>query len=85
MGIITVSDKFCTMLKMLLFHAAGDLPTSTMASPTFSFTLSNIPERLLIMPPIRISRSQSTIAFLITSIRILSHTLPREAGVCGCV
>ena len=85
MGIITVSDKFCTMLKMLLFHAAGDLPTSTMASPTFSFTLSNIPERLLIMPPIRISRSQSTIAFLITSIRILSHTLPREAGACGCV
>ena len=43
MGTITVSERFRIMLKMLLFQAAGVMPTSPAISPTFVFRVSNIP------------------------------------------
>ena len=45
MGTITVSERLRIMLKMLLFQAAGVMPTSPAISPTFVFRVSNIPVR----------------------------------------
>ena len=62
MGRMTVLDKFCTILKIPPFHAWGVSPTWVVMSATFSFTLSNSPERLLRMPLINSSFSQSVMA-----------------------
>ena len=67
MGRITVSERVCTILKMPLFHAWGVMPTWVEMSPTLSFTLSNIPLRLLRIPLTSSSFSQSVRA---------SHTKP---------
>ena len=49
-------------MKMLPFHAWGVMPTWVEISPTLSFTPSNIPDRLLIMPLTKISLSHSVMA-----------------------
>ena len=58
-GSTTFCERVWTMLKMLAFHAWGVLPTWEAMSPTFSFTLSNIPDRLPMMPLIKIPFSHS--------------------------
>ena len=50
MGTITVSERLRIMLKMLLFQAAGVMPTSPAISPTFVFRVSNIPVRFEMIP-----------------------------------
>lgn len=53
------------MLNTPPFQPWGVWPTWVAISPTFWFTLSNIPERLLVMPPTRISFSHCVSCSLI--------------------
>jgi hypothetical protein len=69
MGMMMVSERFWIMLKMLPFHPWGVWPTCTEMSATCWLTESNIPERLLMMPPTSISFSQSVSALIKKSIR----------------
>ena len=50
-GTMMEFDRFSIILKILPFHPCGVCPTCTDISATCWFTLSNIPERLLIIPP----------------------------------
>ena len=68
-GTIMEFDRFSIMLKILPFHPCGVWPTCTDISATCWFTLSNIPERLLIIPPTSISFSQFVRASSKKSIR----------------
>ena len=49
------------MLKMLLFQAAGVMPTSPAISPTFVFRVSNIPVRFEMIPSMSSSLNHSWI------------------------
>ena len=68
-GTMMELDRFSIMLKILPFHPCGVWPTCTDISATCWFTLSNIPERLLIIPPTSISFSQFVRASSKKSIR----------------
>ena len=83
MGSTTVSDRFCSILKMPLFHACGVAPTSAAISPTLAFTLSNSPDRLPVMPSIRIPFIHSSMISLITGKHLLSRALPVRPGERG--
>ena len=61
MGTITVSERLRIMLKMLLFQAAGVMPTSPAISPTFVFRVSNIPVRFEMIPSMSNSLNHSWI------------------------
>ena len=64
-GRMAVSDRLRIMLNTPPFQPWGVWPTWVAISPTFWFTLSNIPERLLVMPPTRISFSHCVSCSLI--------------------
>ena len=61
MGTITVSDRFCSMEKMPPFQSCGVLPTSDAISPTLVLTVLNRPDRLPMIPSIRIPLIHSPI------------------------
>ena len=53
--------------QMLLFQAAGVMPTSPAISPTFVFRVSNIPVRFEMIPSMSSSLNHSWICLLYTS------------------
>ena len=67
-GRITVLERFWIMVKIPLFQLCGVMPTWPTMLPTCSLVESNIPERLLTMPLMRISFSQSVMLSQIKSI-----------------
>lgn len=76
MGRMTVSERLCIMEKILPFHVEGVMPTSPAISPTLVFTVSNIPDRLLMIPSIKSSRNHSLIMSNINQNRLLSRSPP---------
>ena len=82
MGSITLIERLRIILYMPLFHACGDVPTCAAISETRSFTESNIPVRLAIIPLVRISLIQSFIQSATRRHPPLYSTSPRRAGTC---
>ena len=78
MGSTTVSERLRSILKMPLFHACGVEPTSEAISPTLAFTLSNRPERLPVMPSIKMPFIHFSMISLIKQRYLLSRALPCE-------
>ena len=61
MGMITVSEMLRIRLKMPGEKPAGVIPTCVATSDTCWLTVSNIPEKLFMMPSMSIPLSQSAI------------------------
>ena len=80
MGTITVSDRFCSMEKMPPFQSCGVLPTSDAISPTLVLTVLNRPDRLPMIPSIRIPLIHSPIKSPIMWGHLLSRALPDQRG-----
>ena len=78
MGNTTVSERLRNILKIPLFHACGVEPTSEAISPTLAFTLSNRPERLPVMPSIKMPFIHFSMISLIKQRYLLSRALPCE-------
>ena len=78
MGSTTVSERLRSILKIPLFHACGVEPTSEAISPTLAFTLSNRPERLPVMPSIKMPFIHFSMISLIKQRYLLSRALPCE-------
>ena len=76
MGRTTVSERLRSILKIPLFHACGVEPTSEAISPTLAFTLSNRPERLPVMPSIKMPFIHFSMISLIKQRYLLSRALP---------
>ena len=79
MGTITVSDRLCSILKMPLFHACGVRPTSAAISPTLAFTVSNSPDRLPVIPSMRMPFIHSSMI----SLSRVAPPFPRPPGLAG--
>ena len=84
MGRMTVSESVCIMLKMSPFQPCGVWPICPLICETFSLTLSNNPVRFEIIPPAKISFSQSVSAFLRNSMRphLQPRAMRRGARIC---
>ena len=78
MGSTTVSERLRSILKIPLFHACGVEPTSEAISPTLAFTLSNRPERLPVIPSIKMPFIHFSMISLIKQRYLLSRALPCE-------
>ena len=80
MGTITVSDRDCSILNMPLFHACGVVPTSEAIFPTFVLTVLNSPDRLPMMPSIKMPLIQSPMSSPIMWVHLLCSALPHGTG-----